>query len=83
MLFRSTLAARAATGFVFEAHEPSALLEAVQRAVAAYRDHALWALVMRTGMRQDVSWGRSARAYVQVYEQALADARPGRPLALV
>ena len=79
----STLAAKTATGFVIEEHTPQALADAVQRAAAAYRDHSLWTLLMQTGMRQDFSWGRSARAYVQVYEQALAAARAGWPLALV
>ena len=60
------------TGFVFERYTASALVEAVQRAVSAFRDQPLWTRLMRTGMRQDVSWDRSARAYVAVYERALA-----------
>jgi len=66
-----TMAAQAATGFVFADHTPQALIEAVRRAVAAFRDHALWAQLVRNGMRQDGSWNRSARAYLQVYERAL------------
>jgi starch synthase len=78
----STLQDRTATGFVFEAHTAEALLEAVKRAVGAYRDQALWAQLMQAGMRQDFSWDRSARAYVRVYERALAKAQ-GRPQASV
>ena len=74
-----TTAAGTATGFVFEAYTAEALVEAVKRTVTAFRDHALWAHLMRTGMQQDVSWDRSARTYVSVYERALA--RAGQPTA--
>jgi len=68
----STSSASTATGFVFEAHTPNALVDAVKRAVAAYQDHGLWKRLVQTGMRQDFSWTRSADAYVQVYERAIA-----------
>jgi starch synthase len=61
-----------ATGFVFEPHTPRALVDAVKRALTTFSDHPLWAGLVRAGMRQDFSWDRSARAYVQVYERALA-----------
>ena len=65
-----TQAENAATGFVFEEHSARALLEAVRRAATAFRDHALWLQLMRVGMQQDVSWTRSAAAYVNIYERA-------------
>jgi len=65
-------AARTATGFVFKDYTASALVDAVARAVAAFRDHTLWSGLMATGMQQDVSWERSAQEYVTVYERALA-----------
>jgi len=68
----TTMASRAATGFVFDEHSASALVQAVKRAVTAFRDQALWKALMQQGMRHDVSWDRSARAYAQVYERALA-----------
>ncbi len=71
----STLQAGSATGFVFDAYSPAALLETVRRAVNVFRDRATWYAVVRNGMRQDFSWDRSARAYVALYEQALADKR--------
>jgi starch synthase len=70
-----TLADRRATGFVFDAHTPKALAEAVGRAVAAFRDHALWRGLVQTGMRQDFSWTRSAGTYLQLYERAVAKRR--------
>ena len=68
----ATLEAGSATGFVFEEYSADALLHAVKRAVAAFRDHELWERLIRIGMQQDFSWNRSAREYVQVYERALA-----------
>ncbi len=68
----AALTAQQATGFTFEAHTAEALVDTVQRAVTAFRDHPLWTRLMQAGMRQDFSWGRSARAYVQVYERTLA-----------
>jgi len=74
-------AQQTATGFVFERYVASALVEAVQRAVSAFRDQPLWTRLMRAGMRQDFSWDRSARAYVTVYEQALALPQGAAPAA--
>jgi len=67
------VAERRATGFVFEEHSAGALVESVKRAATAFRDHALWASLVQTGMRQDFSWTRSAGEYVRVYERALAN----------
>ena len=72
----ATPAAKTATGFVIAEHSARALVEAVQRALAAFSDRALWTRLMQTGMRQDDSWSRSARAYVQLYERAFAKKSP-------
>jgi starch synthase len=67
----ATLEAGTATGFVFDDYSANALLEAVKRAAAAFGHHELWTRLIRGGMQQDFSWGRSAREYVSVYERAL------------
>ena len=67
-----TLQHGTATGFVFEDYSAQALLEAVKRAVAAFRDHELWGALVRAGMQQDFSWDRSARDYVAVYERSIS-----------
>jgi starch synthase len=63
-------ATKTATGFVFEDHSARALVEAVRRAVSAFGHHDLWTSLVQTGMRQDCSWARSARAYVQAYQRS-------------
>ena len=70
----ATMASKTATGLVFAEHTTSALVETLRRALAAFTDRARWRALMQTGMRQDFSWTRSAQAYVQVYERALAKA---------
>jgi starch synthase len=65
-----TLAAGTATGFTFVAHTPAALLTTVQRALDIYRHRPDdWLPLMRTGMRQDWSWDRSAGEYDKLYRQ--------------
>jgi starch synthase len=73
-----TLSAGRATGFSFEPFTPGALLETVRRAVDAFRNRPdIWQQLMRTGMKQDWSWDRSAAAYEHVYNLLRHDPRTG------
>jgi starch synthase len=67
-----TLESGTATGFTFEPYTADAMLEAVQRAVAAFGNHGLWYSIVRAGMRGDWSWARAAGEYASVYEHARA-----------
>src|SRR5471032_2602210 len=60
-----------ATGFVFGAYTPAALLEAVTRALAAFGDRAAWRTLQQAGIQQDFSWDRSAQEYVKIYDRAI------------
>jgi starch synthase len=52
------------------------MLDAIQRAVAAYADAGRWTQIQRRGMRCDFSWDRAASEYLALYETALrVDAR--------
>jgi starch synthase len=73
------LAAGTATGFCFDQHEPAELAAAVERAVRTFADKPTWKSLVTAGMRQDWSWDRSARQYVEVYEHATSRSRD--PLA--
>jgi starch synthase len=64
------------TGFLFHDYHPSALLDAVRRALAAYRDRDGWRRLQANGMRQDFSWHRSAARYVEVYKGVIAARQP-------
>ena len=59
-------------GIVFETYSPAALVTAVERALALFRDPSQWQALQRTAMAADPSWDVSAREYVKVYEQAAA-----------
>jgi starch synthase len=59
-------------GFVFVPYETPALVAAVDRALARFRDAAWWRALQVRGMSGDFSWDTSARHYVSVYRRALA-----------
>ena len=59
------------TGFVFQEYTPSALLGAIERALAVFRDRARWRALQAAGMAADHSWVRSAAEYVKLYERAI------------
>jgi starch synthase len=66
-----------ATGFVFRDYHPGALRWAVDRALGAFWNKPLWAALVKTGMRQDWSWARSARQYLDLFGSLLPPARRG------
>ncbi len=59
--------ARHGNGFVFGPATAAALLEAVQRAVAAWHDPVRWRRLQRRGMARDSSWDQAARHYAELY----------------
>jgi starch synthase len=61
-----------ATGFVFDAATPRALLQAVWRARTLWQQRGAWQRLMRQGMGQDLSWQQPAREYLQLYRTARA-----------
>ena len=67
------------TGFKFSDYTGPELLKTVQRALAAFSDPAQWKRVMQSGMKQDFSWGSSAREYVKLYNELAGRQPPARP----
>jgi starch synthase len=63
------LADGTATGFAFREKTGRAFAQAIDRAMALWPDREGWMRLVKTGMRGDWSWDRSARAYVQLYEE--------------
>jgi starch synthase len=63
-----TLAQGTATGFVFDAPTGWALGEAINDALALFRDAAAWRQVQRHGMAADFGWENPARAYLDLYD---------------
>lgn len=74
-----TLAAGTATGFQFDTPTAEALAGALDRALAARRQPKQWRQLVATGMRQDFSWTRSARSYLELYHRILSSPRHQAP----
>jgi starch synthase len=58
-------------GFKFWGYSPSALLDALQRALATFRNKGEWTMMMKRGMAQDFSWNVPAKEYERVYERVI------------
>jgi starch synthase len=56
-------------GFLFERAEPGALVDAVRRALAAWREPRRWRELQRRGMERDFSWAGPARQYAALYSR--------------
>ena len=57
-------------GFVFHQFEPRHFIDAIDRALQAYRQTRSWAILRERGMREDNSWAHAAEQYEGVYERA-------------
>ncbi|MBU0630572.1 MAG: glycogen synthase GlgA [Candidatus Margulisbacteria bacterium] len=58
-------------GFVFEKYSSAALIDAVKRAVAVYKQKELWETLQKRVMNLDYSWDASAKKYIALYLKAL------------
>jgi len=56
------------TGFKFSEYTATALLNAIEQAIATYHRPQVWQRLVSNGMQQDFSWGRSAKQYLEIYE---------------
>jgi len=68
----AAVAAGVATGFQHDPNSAAALLQAIHRVVAAYKDSDVWRSMQRAGMKADVSWERSAKKYADLYKILLS-----------
>ncbi len=67
-----------ATGVCFKRASAESLLRAIRRLVRLFHEPGVWHQMQVNGMRQDFSWQRSARNYLQLYRRAI-EANPHRP----
>jgi starch synthase len=65
-------------GIRFTEYTPTALVDAVRRALDLFRNPKQWKRLQQTGMLGDFSWDASAREYVKVYEGVATAARENR-----
>ncbi|GEO86037.1 glycogen synthase GlgA [Ciceribacter naphthalenivorans] len=68
----AALAAKAATGIQFESGSAEALRSAIRRTVRLYGAAKVWSQLQKQGMKCDVSWGRSAERYIDLYQRLVS-----------
>jgi starch synthase len=80
-----TVADGTATGFTFIRATPGALWQAIETALMVWEDRRVWDQLVRSGMRADWSWARSAGDYERVYEEIVAAEReiPGQSARII
>jgi len=71
-----TITDRSATGFVFDRPDGYGLTEALERALAAFREPLHWRLMQLQAMTRDFSWQASAAEYIALYEGLTKPAAP-------
>ncbi|MDZ7262989.1 MAG: glycogen synthase [candidate division KSB1 bacterium] len=59
-------------GFVFQKYAPEALINAVRRALDAYRDREIWRKLIDRAMRLNFSWQLSAEKYIRLYYKLIS-----------
>ncbi|MEK7202132.1 MAG: glycogen synthase [Patescibacteria group bacterium] len=57
------------TGFVLEPLSAKNLLTTIERALAVWHDHSSWRTMQLTAMKQDFSWTKSAKRYIEIYKK--------------
>ena len=61
----------AGSGFTFREYTATAMLAALEMALAVFASPTRWRALQLAGMGQDFSWDASATAYVQEYQKAI------------
>jgi starch synthase len=60
-------------GFLFKEYSVSGLLGAIDRSLSVFKNKQLWELLVKNGMKEDLSWEKSARAYNKLYTDLISD----------
>ncbi|MGB9615407.1 MAG: glycogen synthase, partial [Fervidobacterium sp.] len=58
-------------GFGFEGFDSAHLLKAVAKAIYYYNSDDDWKTLIRNAMTMDLSWDKSAKEYVKLYQRAV------------
>lgn len=59
------------TGFKFREYTKEAMLHGIKRAINVYNSKELWESLMIRCMKEDFSWERSAKEYIELYKKAI------------
>jgi starch synthase len=64
------------TGFLFSPVTPLAFTQAIERAISVYHDPSKWQIIQVRGMQRDYSWKKSARQYIELYQNLVGKEMP-------
>jgi starch synthase len=73
-----TLKESLATGFSFVDTSPTSLLTCLLLALCVYRKKSDWQRIIKAGMKQDLSWTRSAASYGRLFEDLIRTGSEGK-----
>jgi len=68
----AAIAAQTATGIKFAPRSADALRSAIRRTVRLHTSVKIWGQLQKQGMKCDVSWGRSAERYAELYQRLVS-----------
>lgn len=68
----AAIAAQTATGIKFAPGSADALRSAIRRTVRLHTSVKIWGQLQKQGMKSDVSWGRSAERYAELYQRLVS-----------
>jgi starch synthase len=63
--------ANRATGFRIREHTAESVISALRDAIEVFEDVPIWNRLVDNGMRVDVSWARSAKAYERLFNRVV------------
>ncbi|MEW6214131.1 MAG: glycogen synthase GlgA [Nitrospirota bacterium] len=63
------------TGFLFSDYTPSAMQDAIKRALCVYTDRDKMQKMIINAMKKDFSWEKSAKRYIELYNVAIKKKR--------
>jgi starch synthase len=66
-----SLAEDSATGFAFDGDNPQALISAIARVTALFREREIWFRMVRRAMTQNYSWETAAPQYLALYSEMM------------
>ena len=58
-------------GFKFTSYTPKAFLRSLQKAIALFHNPGAWRKLRTNAMKEDFSWDRSARSYLELYKTTM------------
>lgn len=63
---------KSGNGIVFKKYDEKELVKTIKKALALYKDKKAWERLMKTGMKSNFTWLKSAKNYVNVYKKILS-----------